>query len=133
MQRWGGDLEPDLWGRFHDPARPEFGSPHASSTGVFMEGLAEALDLAIEAGDSKRSSAYELALRRGLRSLAQLQFRDALDAYYVSDLARVLGAIRSEAYNNMIRIDNIQHASMALLKLKAVLARTMLCEGEPAP
>jgi hypothetical protein len=133
MQQWGGDLEPDLWGRFHDPTRPEFGAPHVSSTGVFMEGLAEALDLAIEAGDTQRASAYELALRRGLRSIAQLQFRDALDAYYVSDLARVLGAIRSDAYNNMIRIDNIQHATMALLKLKDLLAKPLPREGQPAP
>ena len=53
---------------------------------------------------------------RGIRSLAQLQFRDDLDAYYVSQKERVIGAIRTESYNNEIRIDNLQHGLMALLK-----------------
>ncbi|MFE3836893.1 hypothetical protein [Pseudogemmobacter sonorensis] len=118
MQQWGGRLHPDFQGRFHNPARPDFGPPHASATGVYMEGLAEAWRLAHRLGDKARASAYARALRRGLRAIRQLQFRDrAIDGFYISRPEAVMGGLRTEAYNNEIRVDNVQHCLMALLKL----------------
>lgn len=119
MQQWDTAPHPDLRGRFYDPRRPEYGPPHASSTGVYLEGLTDALELARSSRDSARADAYRLAILRGLRSLMQLQFRDGVDMYYVSGAERVQGGIRTEAYDNTIRVDNVQHGLMALLKILA--------------
>ena len=116
MQQWDG-LPPDLRGRFYNPRRPEFGPPHASSTGVYVEGLADAAALARALGDQPRASAYERAVSRGLRSLRQLQFRDRRDAFYVSRRKRVLGALRTEAYDNAVRVDSAAHALAAAIKV----------------
>ena len=116
MQQWD-DLPPDLQGRFYDPKRPEFGPPHAASTGAYLEGLADALSLARSLGDSARTATYEEAIVRGIRSLRQLQFRGALDTYYVSEKNWVLGALRTEAYDNAVRIDSAAHALAAAIKV----------------
>lgn len=116
MQQWDG-LPPDMRGRFYNPARPEFGPPHAASTGAYVEGIADAASLARTVGDHVRASSYELATRRGLRSLRQLQFRDDRDAFYVSKKNRVMGALRTEVYDNAVRVDSAAHALLAALKI----------------
>ncbi|MCY4461799.1 MAG: hypothetical protein OXC26_15595 [Albidovulum sp.] len=116
MQQWDG-LPPDMQGRFYDPLRPEFGPPHAASTGAYLEGLAAATVLARKAGDQARISAYELVVNRGLRSLRQLQFRDEHDAFYVSRKQRVMGALRTEVYDNAIRVDSAAHALLAATRI----------------
>ena len=116
MQQWDTAPHPDLRGRFYDPHRP-YGPPHASSTGVYLEGLTDALELARSGGDMARAGAYRQAILRGLRSLMQLQFRDGIDMFYVSQTDRVQGGIRTESYDNAIRVDNVQHGLMALLKI----------------
>ena len=116
MQQWDG-MAPDLRGRFYNPDRPDFGPPHASSTAVYMEGLADAQALARSLGESTRAAAYERVLGRGLRALRQLQFRDARDAFYVSKRSRVLGALRTRAYDNAVRVDSAGHALAAAVKI----------------
>ena len=116
MQQWNG-LPADMRGRFYDPARPDFGPPHAASTGAYVEGLAEAASLARTVGDQSRASSFERATRRGLRSLRQLQFRDSRDAFYVSKKDRVMGALRTEVYDNAVRVDSAAHALMAAMKI----------------
>ena len=116
MQQWDG-LPTDLRGRFYNPKRPEFGPPHASSTGVYLEGLADAAALARALGDWSRAAAYERAIRRGLRSLRQLQYRDERDAFYVSRKKRVMGALRTEVYDNTVRVDSAGHALTAAIKI----------------
>ena len=118
MQQWDErpDLPLDLRGRFYDPRRPDFGPPHASSTAVYLEGLTDAIAIAREVGDATRAAAYRRAVERGLRSLRQLQFRDRNDAFYVSKAARVMGALRTEAYDNAVRIDSAAHALAATVK-----------------
>ena len=116
MQQWDG-LAPDLRGRFHDPRRPEFGPPHAASTGAYLEGLADAAALARAVGDPTRAEAYERAVARGLRSLRQLQFRDERDTFYISKPERVLGALRTEVYDNAVRVDSAAHALAAAVKI----------------
>ena len=121
MQQWEG-LAPDLRGRFHDPRRPEFGPPHAASTGAYLEGLADAAALARALGDRTRASRYDRAVGRGLRSLRQLQFRDERDAFYVSRPKRVLGALRTEVYDNAVRVDSAAHALAAAMKIMRPMA-----------
>ena len=116
MQQWDG-LMPDLRGRFYDPRRPEFGPPHAASTGAYLEGLADAAALARAVGDGSRTDAYDRAIRRGLRSLRQLQFRDERDAFYISRKERVMGALRTEVYDNAVRVDSAAHALIAAIKI----------------
>ena len=116
MQQWDG-LAPDLRGRFYDPRRPEFGPPHAASTGAYLEGLADALALARALGDGIRTAAYGQAVERGLRSLRQLQFRGPHDTFFISKKDRVLSALRTEAYDNTIRLDSAAHALAAAVKL----------------
>ena len=127
MQQWDG-LDPDLRGRFHDPRRPEFGPPHAASTGAYMEGLGDAVALARVLGDEERTTAYERCVHRGLRSLRQLQFRDERDAFYISRRDRVLGALRTEVYDNAVRLDSAAHALLAAIK---VLRPTRFDHGSP--
>jgi hypothetical protein len=107
----------DIQGRFHDPKRPGLGPPHASATGVYMEGLVDALRLAAELGDAQRRRAYAVALQRALRSAMALQFVDALDMFYVpvSERGRVRGGLRTTVYNNEIRVDNVQHVVMGAM------------------
>ena len=119
MQQWDerADLPLDLRGRFYDPSRPSFGPPHAASTGAYLEGLTDAVALARMMGDAGRAAAYERAVARGLRSLRQLQFRNAHDAFYVSKRNRVMGALRTEAYDNAVRIDSAAHALAAAVNV----------------
>ena len=107
----------DLRGRFYDPKRPDFGPPHAASTGAYLEGLVDAMALARALGQRNRASIYQRTLERGLRSLRQLQFRDHRDAYYISKDRRVMGALRTEAYDNSVRLDSAAHALAAAIKI----------------
>jgi hypothetical protein len=84
---------------------------------VYLEGLAEAYRLATLTRDDTRTQAYQIAIWRGFRSLRQLQFKDKRDMFYISQRNYVLGGLRTTVYDNTIRVDNIQHGLMALLKL----------------
>lgn len=117
MQQWNSARYPDVQGRFYSPTHPEYGPPHASSTGVYLEGLADAYHLAVQQGDRERSRDYQDAIWRGLRSIRQLQFRDDVDLFYISKRGYAHGGIRTTVYDNIIRVDNVQHCLMALLKL----------------
>ncbi len=68
-------------------------------------------------GDSGRQEQYRRSIIRGLRSVMQLTFLDDVDIYYVSQKDKVLGGVRETVYDNEIRVDNIQHNLMALLKI----------------
>lgn len=108
----------DVAGRFYDPSRP-YGPPHSSSTGVYLEGLIDAFELARKTGDKKRMEAYRTTIVRGLRSVMQLQFKDEIDMFYISESKRryARGGIRTTVYDNQIRCDNVQHNLMAILKI----------------
>ncbi|BBK32315.1 hypothetical protein EDC65_1113 [Stella humosa] len=115
MQQWETAPDEDMRGRFWDPARPDFGPPHAASTGAYLEGLAAAIGVARAVGENKRAKLYEQAFRRGLRSIGQLTYGDEMDFFYISRRNRVNGGVRTEVYDNTIRVDNVQHPLMAIL------------------
>lgn len=123
IQEWYGATYDDTKGRFYDSSRPQYGPPHASSTGVYLEGLIDAYRLAVAVSDSDRSDRYRLAIRRGLRSVMQLQFADDVDLYYISRRELALGGIRTTVYNNEIRVDNVQHNLLAVFKILETFTR----------
>jgi len=116
VQQWDGLTYDDTRGRFYAPDRP-FGPPHASATGVYMEGLIDAYRLAVATADTKRSEAYRIALVRGLRSIMQIQYVDEVDTFYVKHKKYVVGGLRTTVYDNSIRCDNIQHSMMANIRI----------------
>lgn len=119
MQQWGSASFADMQGRFYDPQRPYYGPPHASSTGVYLEGLIDAFQLAKYCNDACRTENYRIAIVRGIRSIMQLQYKNETDCFYVKNTAQVLGGVRTTVYDNAIRIDNVQHALMAFFKISA--------------
>ena len=119
MQQWDEPgVLPDEKGRFFGPQHP-YGPPHASSTGVYLEGLIDAFNLATEVNDHLRSKRYRTAIVRGIRSLRQLQFKDEVDHFYISNPLTTKGAIRTTVSDNTIRVDNVQHNLMGLIKILA--------------
>lgn len=129
LQNQSGMPFPDYLGRFFDPLRPQYGSPHSASTAVYTEGLAYALDLARELQDEPRMAGYATAIALGLQNLRNLQFDD-INSYYLQRPERARGAIRTRVYDNRLRIDNTQHALDAVravqrLGLTAYLDRAL--------
>jgi hypothetical protein len=109
---------PDMDGRFYS-ADNDFGPPHASSTGVYMEGLGDAFRLAYQIGDYTRAERYAATIRRAVRNVLQLQFGSESELPAHASPKRTLGGIRTTEYDNEIRIDNVQHNYMALCKILA--------------
>jgi hypothetical protein len=120
IQHTSCDPYPDFLGRFYDPLHDEFGPPHASSTGVYLEGLADAYALAKSKGDRIREEKYKNALILGTRSIMQLQFTDE-NMFYISKKNNARGGIATTESNNQIRIDNVQHNLMAFMKIMKIL------------
>jgi hypothetical protein len=118
MQQWedGEWVYPDERGRYYAPTK-NYGVPHASSTGVYIEGLIDAWQLARDLGDDERREYYRKSLIRGIREMMQLQFVDDVDMYYVKDRKYVEGGIRTTVFDNRIRCDNVQHPMMGIIKV----------------
>jgi hypothetical protein len=118
MQQWedGEWVYPDERGRYYAPTK-KWGPPHASATGVYLEGLIDAWQLARDLGDTERREFYRLSLIRGIREMMQLQFVDDVDMFYVRDRKYVEGGIRTTLFDNRIRCDNVQHPMMGIIKV----------------
>jgi hypothetical protein len=106
----------DTLGRFYAPGE-NYGVPHASSTGVYLEGLIDAFALARAVGDKKHEEKYRQSIILGLRSSMQLQFQDDIDMFYAADKKRLQGGMRTTVYDNEIRADNVQHVLMGVQKI----------------
>jgi hypothetical protein len=122
VQNLDDNSAPDTLGRFYVERFRQNGPPHASSTGVYVEGLAHAFDLARRDACSLRADAYLHAIRYGLRSLLQLQYREE-NAFYIRKKNCVLGGVRTTVEDNVLRCDNTQHAIMALLAVLRLVPR----------
>ena len=92
------------------------------STAAYLEGIADALDVALRRNDSTRSAAYERALRNGVRFVLQLQVRPE-EAYYSPAPSEMVWGVRASPTNNLLRIDSCHHALTALTKTSNVLYR----------
>ncbi|SDI58131.1 hypothetical protein SAMN05660652_03684 [Propionivibrio dicarboxylicus] len=117
FQQWETVADyPDTQGRFYDPDLP-YGPPHASSTGVYLEGLIDAFRLATAIGDTDRAHRYAETIKRGVRNIMQLQYSERDECAGFPAPEKALGGIRTTEYNNLIRIDNVQHALMAVIRI----------------
>ncbi len=117
LQQWDDVAAyPDAMGQFHKPGA-RFGPPHASSTGVYLEGLIDAWSLARATRDRARQEKYRRAIVRGLRSVMQLTYDTDLDMYYTAQRQRLRGGVRSAPYDTEVRVDNVQHNLLAALKI----------------
>ncbi len=111
----------DTWGRFFNPAHPEFGFPHASSAGVYLEGLTYAYELAREVNDTEHMRRYGRSIRLGALDTVTLQFREG-NTYYLSHPERVVGAVRAGVVQNYIQVDSTQHNSDAFTRMVKVFS-----------
>ena len=119
-QRWDDASSPDLKGTFGARSSADF--PHVSSTGVYIESIAEAFALAKAVGDRARAARYRLVIQRGLRAVRRHQFRGPVDAWFVRNPERVAGGLRSNMHDPSIRIDSVSENLMALWRVQEVFS-----------
>jgi hypothetical protein len=116
MEMWEESAFDDEKGQFYS-RKKDYGGAHASATGVYIEGIIDAYEMAKIVGDKARMERYRLSLSRAIRSVMQLQFVDDVDMFYVTDRVRTKGGLRTTTIRNEVRVDNVQHVLMGLLKL----------------
>lgn len=102
-------------GRFYNAGYPQYGTPHASSDGVYSEGLVYAYEAAQKLGNKKKAKRYFQAL--------QLASMHLVTAQYKSELAKLNGGIRINEKDARIRLDNVQHTIDAFNKILEVFSR----------
>jgi hypothetical protein len=122
IQQRSSTLPEDQRGRFFNPAKWKTGFPHVSSTGVYLEGLADALALAQELNDTQRVKRYQRALAWGIRAVLQAQIRVPEDTWCMPNPELAEGGFRSRWDYPAVRIDNQQHCGIALAKAAALLS-----------
>jgi AMMECR1 domain-containing protein len=91
------------------------GTPSTCSSAAYLEGIADACELARASKDTQRAQRYFVSLRSGLRFLLQNQFAEE-NTYYMPEADSALGGFRRNLVDNRIRIDCVQHAAHAILK-----------------
>ncbi len=106
----------DFVGRFYNPDRPDFGPPHASSTAVYLEGLIDAYCLAMQHGQEIRRKRYLRSINRGMQNLNTLFLEGSFSDIFPTPAAQRNGSIKTNPYDNVIRIDNMQHTIAAFTK-----------------
>ena len=47
----------------------------------------------------------------------QLEYTDEVDLYYIRNKDAVRGGLRTTVYDNSIRVDNVQHGLMGILRI----------------
>jgi len=85
------------------------------STSVFLEGINDAYDIAVSVSDANHINKYKSAIQDGIRFIMQTQFTENNSFYLIND-ERALGGFKTSLTDNTIRIDNTQHAVLALMK-----------------
>ncbi|MBI2653000.1 AMMECR1 domain-containing protein [Candidatus Woesearchaeota archaeon] len=107
-------IYPDFSGGFNqNESVPTF------SSGVYIEGIADAYELAKSVGDTNRAKKYGKSLNLASRFILQLQF-DYNNSYYIEDAEEVIGAVRESLTSNNLRIDYTSHNILALIKIYEV-------------
>lgn len=92
------------------------------NTGVYLEGLADAIRTADAFGETQRAARYRQAAWRAARFVMQLRFREE-ECYYVQSPQEVLGGVRNTPDDPTLRIDSSQHALAGLMEAEAVLEK----------
>jgi hypothetical protein len=116
-------------GRFFNLATPQYGAPHASSDGVYTEGLVYAYELAFLVKDKERIAKYKEALELAFNHILSLQFTSENSKGF-PEPERAIGAFRiyrtspsapfTERPGANVRIDTVQHILDAFRKYELV-------------
>ena len=101
----------------HDLAKRQMNNFSGMLSFQMENGGEVAYRMAKELGDEVRVERYRKAMARGLRSIMQLQFVDDVDMFYVTDRDKTRGGLRTSVYRAEIRVDNVQHVLMGVLKI----------------
>lgn len=107
---------PELVGAFGARAAGDLGS----DTAFYLGALNDGVRLARQIGDAPREQAYLAAIRRAVRFLLQLEFRED-GCFYVRSPQDVLGGIRTKPWDNRVRIDHCAESLMALMDARVIL------------
>lgn len=108
------------YGRFYDPMRPDFGPPHASSTGVYLEGLSLAAKVAIRS-DHVRTERYLGSIRTGFRHQMQLQTSLAKTRSPLEPCALLINGIPNSTNDHTVRIDNAAHCLRSTVQYNSAI------------
>ncbi|MCK5809171.1 hypothetical protein KAH37_09325 [bacterium] len=84
-----------------------------ASTGVYMEGLATAYDVAVKAKDAKRAEKYARAIHGGSGYALGLQWKEA-DGFRYPKPKVILGGLVMKPFNSEMRLDSTYHSVSAL-------------------
>lgn len=128
------DLDGAFWRPSADPKLRQ--GVHASATGVYLDGLAEAFELARSCGDNVRSQRYAKSIVRGVEHLQALQYNQNNTKTYLPEVAQhIQGGLRTTPWNGWLRVDNEAHAVLALVKIARlrVQIEEALKNGKPSP
>jgi len=90
------------------------------ATASYLEALCDALHLARAVGDAERIRRYESGVRAAVRFVLQLQVRPE-EAYFMRSPRDAVWGVRTSPALNLLRIDHVQHALVALIKARQVL------------
>jgi hypothetical protein len=109
-------------GRFYNPDTPQYGGPHASSDGVYTEGLTYAYEIALLTGDKAHEWTYWKALSLAVPNLLKLQYKVRNSARYKRP-DRIIGSFRYSVGDSGIRVDTTQHTMDAYRTIQEVLGQ----------
>lgn len=107
---------PEFAGAFGARATGDIGADSA----YYLAALCDGVKLARQIGDKQRVAAYVEAVRRAVRFILQLEFRET-GCFYVRSPQDVLGGIRTKPWDNRIRVDHCAEALMALMDAREIL------------
>lgn len=85
------------------------------STSVFIEGVNDAYTVAKCINDTEHVQKYKDSIKLGTRFILQTQFTEN-NSFYLDQSYRAIGGFKTSLTDNSIRIDNTQHALLALIK-----------------
>jgi hypothetical protein len=75
----------------------------------------DAYIVALVLNDTFHKEKYIEAIKIGTRFILQTQFTQQ-NSFYVENPSRTIGGFRTSLTDNTLRIDNTQHAALALIK-----------------
>jgi len=112
-------------GRFYNPETPQYGTPHASSDGVYTEGLIYAYEIAMLTGDTEHQQKYLSAMKIAVQNLVSLQYNEQTAKGFKRP-DRAIGAFKYEVSRSGVRIDTVQHTLDAYRKIQEVFVSDKL-------
>lgn len=104
FQQWEDVPYAESRGRFY-PQENNRRYPSALTTARNIYALEQALQVASLVGDTDRVHSLSRVILRGMRYLSQIQFKNSAETYYTQDPSKILGALRTTAYNSISSLD----------------------------